>query len=195
MCCAVQTKSGSSMLNGFPAKGSSASTVSRASSQAGCRANHGSEALSCALAFGLGTAMLLVHDFHRAGGRVVINLHSIRSIGHFADVFLLHQLIEVLGETSLVHLKHLDGLVQRCDVRRLARVLFRRAQRTDVVSGRLQHTAAAVGGSGRLRTAGWLASGGKEQSREGKKCDAFHGANVPPGNRIPSLQWRRQSMP
>ena len=96
---------------------------------------------------------------------VVVEFHPERRGGQFGNVFLRNQFVQVFGIAALVHVEHLDGLVERGGVHRLDGGLLRFAQSAKVIGRRVQGTGAAGGGVGRRRgRVGLLTAAGEQQA-------------------------------
>src|SRR5436190_3184701 len=68
--------------------------------------------LMVALCSDIGWRLLLDH-LDRTCFRVIFDLHPVRRVGDFGDVFFLDKFVQVFGEAAFLHVEKLNGLVER----------------------------------------------------------------------------------
>ena len=122
--------------------------------------------------------LLLLHDFHLAGGGIVINARAVGRFGNFSEESFRHEFVQILGQTAAIRLKQLNRLRDRCDVNCLHRVLLRFADSAEVIDRRGQRIAG--GGIGRVGVAGTFFAATCETSGCGKNEQegSFHAGKL-----------------
>src|SRR5215472_7655051 len=129
----------------------------RSGAESACDASPGPTLSSLRSLASLAFALLLHHG-DLAGLGIVIQLRAVRHRGNGGEVLFGHELVEVLGITTLLDVELLDGLVEAGGVDRLDGPLFAFGDGTEVIYRGSEWTAAGGGVGAFGRAVGALAT-------------------------------------